>query len=297
MLGFLLLAITETSYQTPFHNLALAIIYGVVPLAMAVMATLFIVAGFIALSRESRSIRHALAILFGFGVIGGMIGIVALLSFEYKLPTWILMTAILMVIALLYVLFTFYALMIYSFLYQILPRKKDYKFIIVHGSGLINGKEVPPLLASRLNKAIYVYEKLNKIPKIIVSGGQGSDESTSEAAAMKKYLQSQGISGNDILLEDKSTTTFENLTFSKKLIDKLDPNAPVLFVTNNYHVFRTSIYAREAGLSGDGVGSSTALYYWPNGFIREYVAIIIRYRLVPVLLLIFWAVVTLISLL
>ena len=51
-----------------------------------------------------------------------------------------------------------------------------------------------------------------------------------------------------------------------------------LFVTNDYHVFRTSTYARRIGMKGDGLGCRTAAYYIPSAFIREYIALCVKMR-------------------
>ena len=81
-----------------------------------------------------------------------------------------------------------------------------------------------------------------------------------------------------IILEEKSTTTYENLLFSKELGEQLVENPRFLFVTNDYHVFRTSTYARQIGMQGDGLGCSTASYYIPSAFIREYVAMCVKMK-------------------
>ena len=81
-----------------------------------------------------------------------------------------------------------------------------------------------------------------------------------------------------ILLESESKTTYENLLFSKKIGERLVSNPTFLFVTNDYHVFRTSTYAKRIGLRGDGLGCSTASYYLPSAFIREYVALCVKMK-------------------
>ncbi|WP_406715568.1 hypothetical protein QEU96_05925 [Trueperella pyogenes] len=55
-------------------------------------------------------------------------------------------------------------------------------------------------------------------------------------------------------------------------------NPRFLFVTNNYHVLRTSFYARKLGLLGEGLGAKTARYYIPTAFMREYVAILVKLK-------------------
>ena len=75
-----------------------------------------------------------------------------------------------------------------------------------------------------------------------------------------------------ILLENKSTNTFENMSFSKKLIEEQDPDAKVAFSTTGYHVFRSGNIARRVGLHAYGVGSKTKWYFYVNALIREFVA-------------------------
>ena len=90
---------------------------------------------------------------------------------------------------------------------NLLPRKLDY--VVVLGAGLI-GERVTPLLASRIRTGIKVYSK-HPGSKLIMSGGQGADEVVSEAFAMKNYALEQGVSEEDIIMEDKSTNTEENI--------------------------------------------------------------------------------------
>ncbi|XZH18421.1 YdcF family protein (plasmid) [Clostridium perfringens] len=84
-------------------------------------------------------------------------------------------------------------------------------------------------IKKRLDKAIVWYEKFNKKPIFIVSGSQGKDEIVSEAWAMKKYLINNGINEKNIIMEDKSTTTLENLKYSKDIMIKKIKNIYVQF--------------------------------------------------------------------
>ncbi len=70
------------------------------------------------------------------------------------------------------------------------------------------------------------------------------------------------------------------MLFSKEIMDSLKPEGKYnsIFTTNNFHLFRAGIYARQAGLNSQGIGSKTAFYYWPNAMIREYVAIVVMGR-------------------
>ena len=79
----------------------------------------------------------------------------------------------------------------------------------------VNGTEVSNTLKLRIDKSIEYYNK-HKSVNIIVSGGQGNDENITEALAMKNYLVSNGVNINNIIEENKATTTLENIIYSKK---------------------------------------------------------------------------------
>lgn len=167
------------------------------------------------------------------------------------------------------------------FLYQFNRPKYNQDFIIVLGSGLIKDK-VPPLLASRINKAIDFYWKQAAVvspPILIFSGGQGPDELLPEAKAMQKYALEKGIPPEHTMIEDQSVNTFQNMLYSKQMMDSVKGSQyNSIFTTNNFHLFRASLYAKKAGLKSQGIGSKTALYYWPNAMIREYIAIVVMQR-------------------
>ena len=167
----------------------------------------------------------------------------------------------------------FLIFMIYSVFLMIIPRKKDFDFVIIHGAGLLDGSRVSKLLSDRIDKAIDVYRKDPTPPILIPSGGQGGDETISEAAAMKGYLLEKGIPEEKIIIEDQSATTFENLKNSKDIIDAAEGRKYTALVTSNYHVYRALRYCRKVGLKCVGIGSHVAFYYWPSALIREFIAV------------------------
>lgn len=195
-----------------------------------------------------------------------------------------------------YIIFglAFIGFLLYSYLYLLIPKHKQYDFIIIHGAGLHNGEEVTPLLKKRIDKAVEAYRRLgNPNTKLIASGGQGADEKISEAQAITNYLlKTEVVPSDAILLEDKSRTTFENLLFSKRIGESFIPHPQFLFVTNDYHVFRTSVYAKKAGLHGDGLGCSTASYYIPSAFIREFIAICVHLKWLFITLYLLYFIIT-----
>lgn len=133
----------------------------------------------------------------------------------------------------------------------------------------VNGTEVSNTLKLRLDKAIEYYNK-HKSVKIIVSGGQGNDENITEALAMKNYLISNGVNQNNIIEENKATTTLENIIYSKKILDNMNNKGQVLIVTSDYHLFRGKLIASILGIENKGLCSTSSisgrLYY----MIREY---------------------------
>ncbi len=172
----------------------------------------------------------------------------------------------------LYIPLTLFSFLLYSILYACLPKNKDPDFIICLGCGLKNKKEVTPLLASRLNKAIQVYKTAQPTATIIVSGGKGADEDVSESHAMHQYLLDHGILESNIIEENQSLNTEQNLMYSKTIMDTQKKKYSSVFVTSNYHVLRASMIARSLEMETQGIGSKTAFYYLPAAFLREYIA-------------------------
>ena len=156
----------------------------------------------------------------------------------------------------------------------------DKDYIIILGCKINKDKTLPPLLKGRVDRAIEFSklqkEKTNKDIIFIPSGGQGKDEVISEAEAMKNYLLEQGINKKNILLEDKSKNTLQNITYSNKLIDNKEKN--IAFSTTSYHVFRAGVIATNKNVNIEGIGAKTKSYFFINAFIREFVATFISER-------------------
>ena len=152
----------------------------------------------------------------------------------------------------------------------------DKDFVIILGSQIRKDGSLTPLLKARVDKAIDFAKKqkenTNKKIVFVTSGGKGEDEIISEAEAMQKYLIEKGISKENILIEDKSTNTYQNLQYSKEIIDNKNKDAKIIFSTTNYHVFRSGVIANKQGIDCEGIGSKTKWYFYVNAMIREFVA-------------------------
>jgi len=104
------------------------------------------------------------------------------------------------------------------------------------------------MLQDRLDEALeYLEEHPDLI--VVVSGGQGSDEPTTEAQAMADYLEEHGISREKILLEDRSHNTMQNFAYSKELLEQqgYDLEQGILVVSNGFHLTRARMLAGRAG--------------------------------------------------
>lgn len=264
-----------------FAYLTLALFVGV-PLLYFVGSVLLILNGRTMIRNEGLSFSHLLSPLVGAVPILFIFAVVCLLIVEHlggEVTATVGTTLLTIAVGLYgYLIGIAYLTIPYGVVYTLFPRKPDADFIIIHGSGLINGK-VPPLLASRLEKAIEVYNAGGSTATLIPSGGQGADESRSEASAMAEYLIAKGIPPKNVVPEAESATTYENMANSKRIIEQRS-QAPgkVLFVTSNYHVFRTALIARKVGLDAHGIGSRTAGYYLPSAIIREFIAITVMHK-------------------
>ena len=158
----------------------------------------------------------------------------------------------------------------------------DKDFIIILGAQIRKDGTLTPLLKARVDKAIDFgnkqYELTKKKIVYIPSGGKGSDEVMAEAEAIKDYLISKGIKEKQIIVEDKSTSTTENMKYSKEIINEVNETAKVSFATTSYHVFRSGVIANEQGIDCEGMGSKTKWYFYTNAIIREFIANIVKER-------------------
>ena len=177
-----------------------------------------------------------------------------------------------------YLILVALAYLISSAMVLVFRQIRPVDYIVVLGCGLLHGDEVSPLLASRINAAFKIFKKAPYRTKLIMSGGQGNDESISEASAMKKYALGLGVDSNSIITEDKSKNTLENMRNSKQIIESRQKKYKVAFATNGFHVFRAGTYAYEVGLKAKAIPARTKLYFSQNALIREYLALLVYYK-------------------
>ena len=106
----------------------------------------------------------------------------------------------------------------------------------------------------------------------IVSGGQGADEPMTEAKAMYDELIALGIEPDRVWLEEKATSTWENLNFALDLIEEKTGERPTKLgiLSSEYHLFRAKLFAKECGVEAVGIPARTSrLSQAINHFMRE----------------------------
>ena len=263
--------------------------------AIVILALYCIITNIVLIKKEGFAPRRLLGIFIGFIAIFGILGSqgiyylikTLLIGTEHHFIKYTLDVCINATLSYLY------TLMIATLYCNIeaaahIP-KYDKDYIIILGSKINEDGTLTPLLKGRADKAIAFgkrqYEQSKKKIIYIPSGGKGKDEKISEAEAIKNYLIENGINKKQIIIENKSKSTFENMKFSKEIIDKYNKDAKISFSTTNYHVFRSGIIANEQGIDCEGMGSRTKWYFYCNALIREFIANLVHEKKNHIILL------------
>lgn len=147
----------------------------------------------------------------------------------------------------------------------------DLDYVVVLGAQV--KKDVPSrALRKRLEKALEYAEK-NENTILILSGGQGTGEDITEAECMRRYLTEHGISGERLILEEKSTNTMENLQFSNDLTQCAEAKTGIL--SNNFHVYRAVRLAEKQGYhSPEGIAAKSDFIMQAHYVVREIFALV-----------------------
>lgn len=232
---------------------------------------------FVILKKESRSLANLLTLILAVGVT--LLLIANELAGRF-LPDWVSTLLGIPSFMLFYFFIAFVNFLTISIIYQFNRPRYTLDYIVILGAGLLDGERVTPLLAGRIDRGIQFYKAQMRATlkplTLLMSGGQGADEKVPEAIAMRQYALEQGVPADAIEVETHSTTTQENMRFSKEIMEAARPAGfKAVFASNDYHIFRAAVLARNEGLKIDGIGSKTAAYYLPNAFLREFIALIV----------------------
>ena len=118
--------------------------------------------------------------------------------------------------------------------------------------------DVSPVFRERINHAIELYRR-GKVHKLIFTGGQGNQNEPTEAAAARAYALANGVPLQDILVEQKSHTTYENVVNAKQLADANNLKK-LLIVSDPMHMKRAMTMASDLGLDAHPSPTPTTKY-------------------------------------
>lgn len=154
-------------------------------------------------------------------------------------------------------------------------QKPDY--LVVLGAGL-RGRSISASLLYRLETALDFHDMYPDL-KIVVSGGQGEGEDMTEALAMRNFLVDNGVNPSLIIMEDKSTNTYENFLYTKNVLEEetVKEDFTITIISNNFHMYRAKFLAKEVGFNTYGYPApshkASALVF----YVREFFGVIKAY--------------------
>ncbi len=137
----------------------------------------------------------------------------------------------------------------------------------------VYGERASLTMLERL-EAAYEYLMEHGDSVCVLSGGKGDGENIAEAECMYRYLVNRGIASERLYKEEASTTTRENLLFSKRLIEEQGLNPVIAIATSEYHEYRAGLIADSLGIAHAAVPGKTALWLFPTYYVRELYAIL-----------------------
>lgn len=140
--------------------------------------------------------------------------------------------------------------------------------IVVLGAQVYADGTPSPQLELRLEAAYHAYQA-HPVP-VIVCGAQGAKEPGPEGQIMKEWLVSRGVPEADVIAENESRNTRQNLQNAAALLP--EGVSHITVVTSDYHLPRALQLARDLGLNADGIGSPCKPEYWVKNHFREVLA-------------------------
>ena len=130
------------------------------------------------------------------------------------------------------------------------------------------GEEPGPMLKERLDAA-YDWLVTHTDTVCIVSGGWKEPDDDVEAEVMYRYLLKKGIPEDRLYAEDRSKSTYENMLYSKEIIQNNGLDPAMTIVTSDFHEYRAIAMADSLGIEAGSYPSHTAWWLLPTYYIRE----------------------------
>lgn len=128
---------------------------------------------------------------------------------------------------------------------------------IVLGAAQWGGKP-SPVFEGRIREAVDLYEE-GQVDYLIFTGGKSEKAEFSEAEVGKGRAMEAGVPEEDILLEESSLETKENLSESKKILKEKSITSFYL-VSDRFHLKRATAMAKDMGIDAEGVPTEYSAY-------------------------------------
>ena len=230
-----------------------------------------------------------------FAAVFALMGMVVHFSklFRHKIPIR-LEVSVITVVAAVFVIFLSVEVAMGLNFFSLKKHSTDY--VVVLGYQVQDG-EINPTLEYRLDKA-YEYAQVHSNTVFILSGGKNGGQDISEAQVMYDYLKKRGVPEHQMILEEQSSSTYENLVYSKMIIDERErarrdllksvmsrsgylspPDEEVTIrvgiITSNFHVLRAKSIARHVGIEHvSGIAAKSDPVLFIHLCVRECLAIL-----------------------
>ena len=121
--------------------------------------------------------------------------------------------------------------------------------IVVLGAAQYEGRP-SPVLRARLDHALDLWRR-SLAPTVIVTGGTGEGDTTSEAAVGRRYMMQRGVPDSAIVVEDRGLTTSQSLHAVSELMPDRPgrPGRSLILVSDPFHMLRLALLARRLGMT------------------------------------------------
>ncbi len=153
------------------------------------------------------------------------------------------------------------------------------EYVLVLGAG-VNGETMSAMLWERVNAA-YSFWQTHPSSVLILCGGQGPGEWISEAECMARWFLEKGVPEDQLILEDQSTNTKENIANARELLTQrgVEDSSAVAVVTTGFHLYRAKELARQEGFVPYGISARLPRqpFFWLNYHCREFVSVLLMW--------------------
>ncbi len=210
---------------------------------------------------------------FGTKNIGNITGFIVCLAillyaiFQEKIEQKLNKPIKIIILSIISIIFTMVIICTGFMIYAATKKPYEPKTLIVLGCRVV-GRQPSTMLEERL-EAAFRYLSKHRDSVAVLSGGQGDDEEISEAECMFSYLTEHGIDANRLYMEDKSTSTKENIAFSHDIIIQQHLSDKIGIVTNEFHAYRALKIAESFGYQAAAIPANTFIFLFPTYYIRE----------------------------